>query len=246
MNRASLGPFPVLSAGMEPGGAKRERGGRPVWAILRPGSRVGCGRRACHARTEHKEGTALKAIEPGSGSDDAAEIAAAEAEARVPLWGRPGFLVRRLHQIHSALFLEECKAFNITPVQYGLMSTLLQHSGSDQRSLGVEIGIDRTNVADVLERLAERGLVRRERSETDRRSMNAYLTDEGRELVEQMYASMTRAQQRLLEPLAPEFRPAFLAMLTQLVEGNNKYSRAELRIDFKGRKGARRKSAEDD
>lgn len=164
----------------------------------------------------------------------------------MPLWERPGFLVRRLHQIHSALFLEECKAFNITPVQYGLMSTLLQHSGSDQRSLGVEIGIDRTNVADVLERLAERGLVRRERSETDRRSMNAYLTDEGRELVEQMYASMAQAQQRLLEPLAPEFRPAFLAMLTQLVEGNNKYSRAELRIDFKGRKGARRKSGEDD
>lgn len=158
----------------------------------------------------------------------------------MPLWERPGFLVRRLHQIHSAIFLEECKAFGITPVQYGLMTTLLQHSGSDQRTLGVEVGIDRTNVADVLERLAERGLVRRERSDRDRRSMNAYLTEEGRELVEKMYASMVKAQQRLLEPLDPEFRPAFLAMLSQLVEGNNQYSRAELKADFKTRRRTRR------
>ncbi|MEP9375226.1 MarR family transcriptional regulator [Aquabacter sp. CN5-332] len=158
----------------------------------------------------------------------------------MPLSARPGFLVRRLHQIHSAIFLEECKDFSLTPVQYGLMTALLQHSGSDQRTLGVEVGIDRTNVADVLERLAERGLVRRERSETDRRSMNVFLTDEGRTLVEQMYASMVRAQERLLAPLDPEFRPAFMAMLTQLVEGNNQYSRAEMRADFKGRRGRRK------
>ncbi|MFG1343355.1 MarR family winged helix-turn-helix transcriptional regulator [Xanthobacter autotrophicus DSM 431] len=158
----------------------------------------------------------------------------------MPLWERPGYLVRRLHQIHSALFLEECKEFNITPVQYGLMTTLLKHAGSDQRTLGVEVGIDRTNVADVLERLSERGLVRRERSERDRRSMNVYLTEEGRTLVEKMYASMVKAQQRLLDPLDPEYRSAFLAMLTQLVEGNNQYSRAELKADFKTRKRARR------
>lgn len=161
----------------------------------------------------------------------------------MPLSARPGFLVRRLHQIHSAIFLEECKEFGLTPVQYGLITALLQHPGSDQRSLGVEVGIDRTNVADVLERLSERGLVRRERSETDRRSMNVFLTDEGRAVVDQMYASMVRAQERLLAPLDSEFRPAFMAMLTQLVEGNNQYSRAEMRADFKGRKG--RRKAED-
>lgn len=163
-----------------------------------------------------------------------------EMTAPMPLSARPGFLVRRLHQIHSAIFLEECKDFGLTPVQYGLMTALLQHPSSDQRSLGMEVGIDRTNVADVLERLAERGFVRRERSETDRRSMTVFLTEEGRAVVEQMYASMIRAQERLLSPLDPEFRSAFMAMLTKLVEGNNEHSRAEMRADFKGRR-ARRK-----
>ena len=88
---------------------------------------------------------------------------------RMPLWARPGYLVRRLHQIHYALFFEECAAFDITPVQYGLLTTLAQNPDMDQNSLGRELGIDRTNVADVLNRLAKRGLVARERSRTDRR-----------------------------------------------------------------------------
>jgi DNA-binding MarR family transcriptional regulator len=144
--------------------------------------------------------------------------------ARVPLASRPGYLIRRLHQIHSAIFLEECQQFGITPVQYGLITTLLNNPGIDQVTLGGEVGIDRTNVADVLNRLSERGLVRRERSKTDRRSMIAYLTKDGEEVADQMYGSMLRAQERFLAPLRPEFRSAFLAMVGELIEGNSKYS----------------------
>jgi DNA-binding MarR family transcriptional regulator len=145
----------------------------------------------------------------------------ARKDSPLPLWSRPGYLVRRLHQIHTALFLEECGEFAITPVQYGVMTALQDHPGSDQVSLAAEVGIDHTNVADVLERLAERGLVRRERSEHDRRSMSAFLTDDGDALLARTYLGMQRAQERFLEPLAPEFRAAFVAMMTQLVEGNN-------------------------
>src|SRR5579872_284415 len=63
-----------------------------------------------------------------------AQLMAADSAApsiRLPLWSRPGYLVRRLHQIHTALFAEECKAFAITPVQYGLLTALLHFPGSD-------------------------------------------------------------------------------------------------------------------
>jgi hypothetical protein len=33
------------------------------------------------------------------------------------LWARPGFLVRRLHQISVAIFMEEMASLEITPVQ---------------------------------------------------------------------------------------------------------------------------------
>jgi len=147
---------------------------------------------------------------------------------RLPLWRRPGYLVRRLHQIHTALFFEECQAFEITPVQYGVLTTLSLKPDMDQNSLAQDVGIDRTNVADVLARLAQRGLVERHRSEVDRRAVLARLTPEGLRVTRAMLAAMKRAQERLLEPLGSAERDMFMAMLLRLVDANNGSGRAAL------------------
>lgn len=147
---------------------------------------------------------------------------------RLPLWKRPGYLVRRLHQIHYALFFEECHDFGITPVQYGLLTILSGNPDSDQISLAQALGIDRTNVADVLSRLAQRGLIDRTRSTEDKRMVLARLTSEGEKLVAAMHPAMSRAQERLLDTLDAEERDAFLATLLKLLEANNKYGRAAL------------------
>jgi DNA-binding MarR family transcriptional regulator len=165
------------------------------------------------------------------------------------LWSRPGFLVRRLHQIHSALFFEECNKFNVTPVQYSVLTVLFYQPGSDQVTIAAEVGLDRTNVADALQRLTARGLVRRERSRTDRRAVSASLTKAGARLTERMNEAALRAQERLLGPLSREFQPAFTAMLLQLIEGNTRYSRVPLRQDFvdsdTGSGGRRARSKQD-
>ena len=147
------------------------------------------------------------------------------------LWSRPGFLVRRLHQIHAAMFAEECGAFNITPVQYGLMTILLEQPGLDQISLASELGIDRTNVADVLVRLEVRSLVRRQVSRADRRMKLASLTNEGETLTRRMESHMKRAQERLMAPFGESDRATFLKLLGRLVDANNEWSRAPLRRD---------------
>jgi DNA-binding MarR family transcriptional regulator len=143
----------------------------------------------------------------------------------MPLWARPGYLVRRLHQIHYALFFEECQRFDITPVQYGLLTTLSLNPDLDQNSLGRELGIDRTNVADVLNRLARRGLLRRHRSQHDKRMVLARLTPAGEKATKDMYAAMQRAQERLLKPLLPQERAAFVVTLIRLIDGNNHLGR---------------------
>lgn len=144
---------------------------------------------------------------------------------RMPLWSRPGYLVRRLHQIHHALFFEECKEFDITPVQYGVLTALGHTPDLDQNSLGKELGLDRTNVADVLVRLSKRGLVERCRSEVDKRMVLARLTPEGAAITRDMQAAMQRAQDRLLEPLMPQERNAFITTLIRLIDGNNHLGR---------------------
>lgn len=146
-----------------------------------------------------------------------------------PLRVRPGFLIRRLHQIHTALFFEECQAFDVTPVQFSVLSALKECGALDQASLAREIGIDRTNVADVVRRLAARGLVSRTSGHRDLRLRLAGLTDEGLRLLARMEEAARRAHERTVESLGPAERAQFVKMLGRLVDANNGIGRAPLK-----------------
>ncbi|SAI70981.1 marR family transcriptional regulator [Bordetella ansorpii] len=149
--------------------------------------------------------------------------------AREVLWERPGFLVRRLNQIHYAMFFEECHSQNITPVQYGVLTALSLLPWMDQTEIGMDVGLDRTTTADVIKRLQERGLLERRVNPEDKRSRQAKLTKAGAKIVEELHEGMARAQARLLEPLNARNREVFMRLLGILVESNNHYGRALLR-----------------
>lgn len=151
-------------------------------------------------------------------------------EPLVPLASRPGFLVRRLNQIHYAIFVEECKDFGLTPVQYGMLTAIAAAPGLDQKALGLEVGLDRTNTADVLKRLEERGLVERRQDPADGRAKNAFLTAEGKRITKLMYSSMLTAQERLMAPLPQDDREKLVDLLRVLVDANNEYGRASMRM----------------
>src|SRR5258707_13600811 len=86
-----------------------------------------------------------------------------------PLPQRPGYLIRRLHQIHVALFQEACGAFEVTPLQYSLLSALAARETADQTSLAADIALDRTTTTDALKPLAPRKLVERACNKDDLR-----------------------------------------------------------------------------
>lgn len=145
------------------------------------------------------------------------------------LWERPGFLVRRLHQIHVAMFHAECGDFSITPVQFGLLTILDGKSSLDQVTLAAEVGIDRTNVADVVTRLESRGLVERRTNQSDRRTRLVSITEDGRVFRQSVQKCMEIAQERFLAPLDEEDRRLFMRLLCDLIEANNETGRAPLR-----------------
>lgn len=166
-------------------------------------------------------------------------------EGLVSLWARPGFLVRRLHQISVAIFAEEMAELGLTPVQFGAMSVVGDRPGIEQTALGAALGIDRANVADVVARLARSGHVVREVSAADRRARKLYLTDPGTALVLEANRRLKRVGDSLLAPLAPADREVFVDLLLQLIEGNNALGRAVLvqeRVQ-EGRRGSPKASA---
>ena len=143
---------------------------------------------------------------------------------------RPGFLIRRLHQIHLALFAEECGAFGVTPVQYSIMTAIAGRPALDQGRLAEEIGVDRATLADVLARLEARGLVSRRRPGADKRMKLVSVTAAGRTLLARMDPHARRAHERTIASLPPETRAKFIESLTILVEANNALGRAPMRF----------------
>lgn len=142
----------------------------------------------------------------------------------------PGFLIRRLHQIHLALFAEECAGFDITPVQFSIMTVVSQNPGLDQTALAQEIGVDRATLANVLGRLETRGIVRRTKSKSNHRLKCVYVTAAGAKMLEAIRPAALRAHERTVGPLAAEERAAFEAALRRLVDAGNDFGRAPLRL----------------
>jgi len=146
------------------------------------------------------------------------------------LYSKPGYLFRRAQQIAVAIFMEECAAQALTPVQYAALVAIREHAGLDATRLSALVAFDRSTLGDVLERLEERGLILRQPSPQDKRVKLLFPTPRGRKLLTEVMPAMERAQARMLAPLKPSDRQTLLRLLGELVEANNEVSRAPLRV----------------
>jgi DNA-binding MarR family transcriptional regulator len=93
------------------------------------------------------------------------------------------FLLKRAAQYSADLFAEQLGKTGLTQRQFTLMETVLANEGASQTELVKTTGIDRSTLADLVNRLETQGYVRRERSSTDARVNYVFLTDHGRDTV---------------------------------------------------------------
>lgn len=129
---------------------------------------------------------------------------------------RPGFLLRKAHQVAVAIFSEEVGKLSLTPPQHNVLSALMANPGCHQTKLGKIVGYDRATVGALLAGLESRGLVERAGSDEDKRVKTLTITKKGRALLSASNAAMDRITQRILAPLAVHERPLFIALLARL------------------------------
>jgi DNA-binding MarR family transcriptional regulator len=132
------------------------------------------------------------------------------------LYARPGFLLRRAHQISAAIFEDECRELGLTPAQYGVLTVLKNHPGLGQSTLARALGFDKVTVLRVLRGLEARGLVERAPAPDNRRNMSVALTRQGAGVLEQAQRPADRAYKRLLAPLDREQQAQLIALLQSL------------------------------
>jgi MarR family transcriptional regulator, lower aerobic nicotinate degradation pathway regulator len=146
------------------------------------------------------------------------------------IYGKPGHLIRRLQQIAVAIFVTETEGFEITPVQYSALVAVRNHPGIDQTTLMEIIAFDRSTIGEVIGRLEAKRLVKRVVASSDRRARTLFITSAGRRLLSLLTPRVNEAQDKIVGPLTPAERTAFMQMMKRLVDLNNDHSRVPLKL----------------
>src|SRR5580693_6652417 len=95
------------------------------------------------------------------------------------VYTKPGYLFRRMQQIAVAIFVEECKAHDLTPVQYAALIAIRTHPGIDATRLSAVIAFDRSTLGSVIERLEAKEYIERKPAREDKRVKLLHLTRQG-------------------------------------------------------------------
>ena len=75
------------------------------------------------------------------------------------LYRRPGFLLRRAHQIAVSIFMDEAAEAGVTTTQYGVLVILRHCEGLDQIGVSKKVGLDRSTTGLVIKKLEDAGLI---------------------------------------------------------------------------------------
>ena len=134
------------------------------------------------------------------------------------LYERPGFLLRRSHQISVAIFERACARLSLTPAQYGVLVVLAAHPQIDQTRLAKALAFDKVTVLRVLKGLEDRGLCIREPAASGRRLMAVTLTAAGHALLQQARQPVQQAYAELLSPLNPDEQALLVSLLQRLTQ----------------------------
>ena len=127
-----------------------------------------------------------------------------------------GFLLRRAHQRHAALFQAGMEAHGLTPTQFTALIKITGLGRVTQNRLGRLAGMDPATIQGVVRRLIGRGLVTRARDPEDRRMAVLAPTAAGCALAAVVVGPAVAITEATLAPLDGAERVVFLSLLRRL------------------------------
>jgi DNA-binding MarR family transcriptional regulator len=134
-------------------------------------------------------------------------------------------LVRRLEQVCLSMVAEALENSGLVQLEYALLVFIDDLPGISQHTLSDALGIDRNNVSLLVDKLEERGLLKREVSGADRRARQLTITPAGAKLWRRYRDRIKQANERILSPLKAPEKELFLDMLVRVVDGNLQHAR---------------------
>lgn len=128
-----------------------------------------------------------------------------------------GYLLKRAGGQLTTTIDRALAEFDMTHAQLGIFLRLLHGKANTAADLAREMVIDTGAMTRALDRLEEKGFIRRLRSNADRRVVEVSLTDKGKSLADQMTLVAINALNHHLRGFTPEELDQFKGYLRRMV-----------------------------
>jgi DNA-binding MarR family transcriptional regulator len=116
----------------------------------------------------------------------------------------------------KVFFKQIAEPFGLRPVEFTILVLVKFNPGVTGKQLAQSLAVTAPNITLMLDKLSEKGLLERVRSEVDRRAQNVHLTAAGATLCEQVYAISKTMEQDLLRHLSTGERVMLLELLQKV------------------------------
>ena len=130
-----------------------------------------------------------------------------------------GYHLRRAQSAVFDDFARTMAAHRITPGQFGVLTLIAANPGLSQSALARAIGVERSTMVAVIDRLQARGLVERRPSAADRRSYALGLGAAGRRLLARLKPMVRRHERRVTKRLDDAEVATLIGLLRRLHGG---------------------------
>src|SRR5213593_1457431 len=130
--------------------------------------------------------------------------------------GGIAFLLAQIGAHAAQRFAERIAALDLTPPQAGLLRAIATQPGRSQQAVATQLGVPPSRFVHLVDVLEQRGLVRRQRNETDRRLYALHLTAEGDELMAKLHAAGAAHEEDICAGLTTDQRHALREALRHI------------------------------
>lgn len=128
-----------------------------------------------------------------------------------------GYRIKILSQLLGRHFQEKLDPYGLTPFHWLVLCCLWEKDGAATSELCDRLKQVGGTLTGVVDRMEERGLVRRERDTSDRRVWRIWLTDEGRELEDVLPPLAWDLSEMAMQGLSSEERQLLSKCINQMI-----------------------------
>jgi DNA-binding MarR family transcriptional regulator len=130
-----------------------------------------------------------------------------------------GYWLRCLSNLVSITFAERLAKQEMSVAQWVVLRTLYDKRDVTLNEAAREVGVDKSSLSRMVERLVQKGLLNRTEG-NDRRSVGLTLTPGAMKLVPQLAKLADENDEEFFHRLSPKRREEFLATIKQLLDAN--------------------------